>query len=829
MTRYNQKGDKADLDSAIIHLQEALVQCSNHLDQSDILSNLGNALTTRFERGGDTEDLNKSIVHLRQALSLSPMGHPQRPKILNNLGMALQTRYEKRMDPDDLDSGINILRKGLSFCPVGDPTRSLTLNNLGVCLRVRYEQLHQIADLDECIHHHREDLSLCPVRDHYRSLTLNNLGLALRMRFERNGQLIDLDESTRWLEECLFLSPTDHSSRPMALTNLGIALRLRFKKTSDLTSLDTAIAHHQECLPLCPVGHPFRSLSLFEGGLALLDRFELNGEAGSETGLDTCFQQFRDATAHPFSPVLTRLRAATHWITAARKHDLGVLGEAYQSALFLLDRSVLIARNIRDRHHRVTAPTLEIGGKTLAVDAASHAIEEGRLETAVQLLEQGRGIMFNQLGNYRTCLDRLEEIDQELASRYRALSTEIEHFALSGSNTIGGDDIIARHQKCTDDWNDAVEKIRQHEEFKDFLRAPHFADLRRAARDGPVIIVNISQYRSDAIVIHKTGGPLCIPLPKAVPLTIETLARTVIETTTNRPGETQSNYILGVVLREVWEIIVAPIVTQLEDTLKLRRGSRIWWIPTSLTWSLPLHASGPYKEGERNLPDRFTSSYTPTISALLRARDGYQPINSTLGPRLLIVAQAEAEGEARLPNILNEIACIQQLATNVTVVEGHDCTRDIVLTRLLNTAWVHFACHGDQHLTEPFQSHFSLLTRNAPLTLLDIIKTDLPEAELAFLSACHSAAGDKSTPDEAIHLAAGVLFAGFRSVIGTMWAMADEDRPTLAEEFYKYMFRNGPEAVDCREAARALSKAVRELRRTKVPMERWINVVHYGM
>lgn len=74
-----------------------------------------------------------------------------------------------------------------------------------------------------------------------------------------------------------------------------------------------------------------------------------------------------------------------------------------------------------------------------------------------------------------------------------------------------------------------------------------------------------------------------------------------------------------------------------------------------------------------------------------------------------------------------------------------------------------------------------------------------------------------------------MMFTGFRSVVGTRWAMADEDGPIMAEEFYRHMFRNGPAAVDCRDVARALSKAIRELRRRKVPLERWINFVHYAI
>ena len=40
---------------------------------------------------------------------------------------------------------------------------------------------------------------------------------------------------------------------------------------------------------------------------------------------------------------------------------------------------------------------------------------------------------------------------------------------------------------------------------------------------------------------------------------------------------------------------------------------------------------------------------------------------------------------------------------------------------------------------------------------------------LAFLSACGTAQGDVDMPDEAMHLAATLMFAGTRSVVATLW------------------------------------------------------------
>lgn len=84
-----------------------------------------------------------------------------------------------------------------------------------------------------------------------------------------------------------------------------------------------------------------------------------------------------------------------------------------------------------------------------------------------------------------------------------------------------------------------------------------------------------------------------------------------------------------------------------------------------------------------------------------------------------------------------------------------------------------------------FSIHRSRYMIGSPFELLDIMKAQLPNAELAVLSACHGAAVDQSAPNELIRLAA-LQFYGFRCC-KTLWAMVDEDGPTV---FYRYMFRD---------------------------------------
>ena len=73
---------------------------------------------------------------------------------------------------------------------------------------------------------------------------------------------------------------------------------------------------------------------------------------------------------------------------------------------------------------------------------------------------------------------------------------------------------------------------------------------------------------------------------------------------------------------------------------------------------------------------------------------------------------------------------------------------------------------------------------------------------------------------------------GFRSVVGTMWAMADTDGADLSKYFYKTLFsdkadQNGVQYHE--RTARALQIALKKLRKKRgMTLERWVNFIHYG-
>ncbi|KAH9009096.1 hypothetical protein EDB83DRAFT_2454160, partial [Lactarius deliciosus] len=129
-----------------------------------------------------------------------------------------------------------------------------------------------------------------------------------------------------------------------------------------------------------------------------------------------------------------------------------------------------------------------------------------------------------------------------------------------------------------------------------------------------------------------------------------------------------------------------------------------------------------------------------------------------------------------------EIQVVQRLdQADVTSFISEAATPAAVIDSLHHHQFIHFVCHGTLEADKPFEAGFELYGYRR-LTLLDIVRSDVPTAEFAFLSACHTAeVTEGSVIDEGLHLAAAVQYCGFRSVVGTMWAMVDEDGRDLAE------------------------------------------------
>jgi len=138
------------------------------------------------------------------------------------------------------------------------------------------------------------------------------------------------------------------------------------------------------------------------------------------------------------------------------------------------------------------------------------------------------------------------------------------------------------------------------------------------------------------------------------------------------------------------------------------------------------------------------------------------------------VIEPEAPGAAFLPATEAELMNIQNHIPDERHLNTHVGSRSVptdiagLLADIQQSSFVHFGCHGMQNLKNPLEGY--LLLSGGKLTMSDIMKEcKVPEGALAYLSACETAKTDDVRPDESLNLVATMMFAGFRSVVGTMW------------------------------------------------------------
>ena len=403
-----------------------------------------------------------------------------------------------------------------------------------------------------------------------------------------------------------------------------------------------------------------------------------------------------------------------------------------------------------------------------------------------------------------------------MANKFTQLALDIRNTL----NTPGAD----KHERL---WQlnlklqQVVTDIRALPGLSCFLLPTLFSDLQCAARGGPVIIVNASKYFCDALVVFLERDPVHIPL-QITQDSVRGLSTELRTLTKHAKREDMSKELAGF-LRKVWDQIVAPVVDSLQTILP--SGSRIWWCPTAEFSLLPLHAAGPFRKGQRNLANIYISSYTPTLTSLIRARQSVLSSSTAQVKRFLAIGEATAIGESELLSVGSELNNIDRLVDGLatfTRIEGEESRIPRVVEELGKSEWVHLACHGIPDRKQPFESAFAL--HDGRFTIQRIIGCEMQNPEFAYLSACHTTVGDEESPDEVIHLAAAMQFLGFRSVIGTMWAVDDGETNKITSTFYKHMVDESGR-LDHTRAALALNRTMKSV---DVPFDQRILYIHIG-
>lgn len=483
----------------------------------------------------------------------------------------------------------------------------------------------------------------------------------------------------------------------------------------------------------------------------------------------------------------------------------------------------------------------------LASEAAAAALAAGRPEEAVELLESGRTMLWSQLLDNRSDLRAIRAQNPELARELEAVRTAIDAVDspvtsdITAAMTGGIPDLTQVTPRVTDSgqryalhtrWNALVERVRGLPGLAGFLRPTPLADLLPPPGTGPVVIINVSSLRCDALIVD-SSGVRCLPLERLSSNdTDAAVARYSAAFLAHERQRTAASWLrkeaaVEETLAWLWDAVASPVLAFLghEPMAEGENWPRLWWYPTSSLHLLPLAAAGRHEEPGQSVLDRVVSSTTPALRALAAARSAaaHDPERP-----LLVVAMPETAGRPALalPNVARERDHIRSLLRphNLEILEGADATRASVYRALGRCASIHFSCHGQANTSQPSRS--GVVLDDGVLSVTDIAAA-ASGGELAVLSACRTAATGPSNPDEAVHLASTLHYSGWRHVVATLNSVGDDDAADVTCAFYSHLVAG--HRLRPADAARALHDVLRA-QRARHPDQpgRWAPFLHLG-
>ncbi|KAJ2935977.1 hypothetical protein H1R20_g1116, partial [Candolleomyces eurysporus] len=871
-SRFNLLKGAKDINEAVtLHRRAIELTPLQNVQFSSRSQHLGASLLDRFNYSGDLRDVEQAIISLHKAIDTCPSGHTSLPYIYTNLGNALASRSKRTGELQLSDQAVAAHRMAVDLFPTTSERRSLFYSNLGASLMLRFGQniKDNSKDLVEAISSIRKAVEISTEND-VRGLATRYACLASALATRaRHGAGVDGLES---IEEALsfhrkiveLVSVTREEGLGPFLDSQhiqeGDLLMDRYQISKDGRDLNKALASYDKALEAIPQGHPYLPNLHACYAQAMMEQYQVSQNHPSHDDFkETALEHYRLAAQSPSSSPLSRFNAARAWAAFASVVDSHTNAmNAFQTCVDLLPVAAGLDQTL-DRRHEMLVRISD-----LSRQASAFALRCGNPKKAVEWLEASRCLVWGQLNSLRTPLEDLREYDEELAERFARVSTTLEK---SGTRKgpywdVGAGDSAelkvaislqqeaVTHVELAMEYEVILKRIRAQPGFESFLEAPSFDVLVKSLpKSGYVVIINVHETRCDAICLSPDNlDPLHVRLPdfsyaKAEELRhrLQGLVDSVSvrmdgedvgldgEERTLRPFQWNKsargrgdNSFVPYILRDLWILVAKPIV----DALELSQSSqpqrkRIWWCLTGPLAFLPIHAAGNYSstgvKENATLSDFAISTHIPTLKFLAKSSsppnslaDGTRPLN-----RFLLISQSQTTGQSPTPGAAKEVESVARTLDSHSIpnlaLSEADATVATALEQIKTHNWLHFACHAHQDGDKPLNSGFVL--NDGGLTLSEIIKLGMKNAEIAYLSACQTSAGDKRLSEEAVHLAAGMLAAGFKGVVATMWSIRDRDAPQVARDFYGYLLENSSEGgIDSSLAAHALDHAVRQLR-----------------
>ena len=661
----------------------------------------------------------------------------------------------------------------------------------------RFGWTQDVADLDAAVQSYQAALDFPETSPADRPHLDNNLAFAFWRRYQAAGDPDDLERARQYGEAALRAMPGQAPTATLARRNLArvyatLGTGEYDRRAADLFRLD---------LQILPDG-PDRAVAALNLALVLFRRAFLERADAKETiaeayaayteGIQNLDPELMPWESVDFGDQLGRLFLTPDtWQQAAISFGRAIEGIEVLAHLIPVDQW---GTDVGQRLDRIVQLCAYCAGRA------------GLVEQAVSWLETHRTrALRNALRLDTRALTRLAAAGyDELARGYAARADELRSYGrITGEN--GQAFLNQRQRILRDQLNQLAERVRTVPGFERFGVIPDVQDAYRAATDGPLLYVAVTDLGAVAFIVDGTDRTIeAAELPEIHTDAVTTRASRYLNALdayranpSNEPALRGWLSELDTVREWLWTALVEPLSSVLTALRPLT------FIPSGLLGLLPVSAA---QAGDKRAIDVADWRFAPSAEALLAAHQSAARADRT---STLAVLDPQPTGFAPLRWTGVEEAALQAQPGPLTRLVGRDATTEAVLVAMPNHTTLHFACHGAAYLNRPLDSYLAL-AEHATLTLQTLTgEGRLWGARLCFLSACDSGVAGTAAPQEVVALPSTLIQLGASAVIASQWPVSDVAAAVLALRFYQACGDGSPPAAAFAQAQRWLRTATR--------------------
>jgi CHAT domain-containing protein/Tfp pilus assembly protein PilF len=803
-------GMKGDLERSEAELKKALAvaerEAPSGTDAADALNNLGIV-------NGIRGDLAASEGYLLRAAGIQERLGPGSPPLAQTLSNIAGVQRER----GDLTGAEELLARAISIQGRAAPD---TLEMATFVTNLGDVQLDR-AELDTAEVSYRRAYEIWNRKAPGGlevALAMNNLGALALIRGDVKAAG---DSHTQALAIREKVAP-DTLDVAMSLRNLGEVARVGGEpgKAQELYRHALAIRERLASGSLCAA-----EVHADLGGLALgQGRLE---DAARELGAARAIQE----KLAPGTLVLATSQHALGRI-ADRRGRLEEAIAAYRQAVATLSTQVRTLGGSAEARSGFLAAHRE-----LSQDLIDALLRAGRPDEAFDTFERSRAQVFlNMLA--RRDLDFSRDVPAELDAARRRLEVELERAATQLAATNPGEDaaaaatLVARVGELRDQRASLLDRLRETSPRLAALADPRPLDRAgaQAILEPGVLLLGWSLGEQRGVLFALTRDRL-----RAFPIQLsEAQARAAVVRFRHEilrvlrgssdPAELESQG------RELYRALLAPAGEEIAS------AKRLVLVPDGALHLLPFGALR-CPAGMAGRDARFLVEWRP-ISTVLSASvlaelkrqggsreagggsvvafgDPAYPAAASLGESASPQVRAIAArfGLEPLPATRDEVAGIGRIfGESATTYVGAAATESQVKALGDRARILHFACHGLLDQDEPLSSALALAIPPRPeaspdnglLQAWEVLEQVRIGADLVTLSACETALGKEAGGEGLISLTRAFQYAGARTVLASLWSVADESTAALMQVFYRELKSGQPKDEALRRAQLSL-------------------------